>query len=401
MPTPARRTAFAILLRVETQSSYASELLHGPLTTGLSAQDAALATELVLGTLRWQATLDFIAQQLTQKKWESFDAEVRVTLRLGLYQLRFLTRMPARAAVNETVELVKTAGKASAAGLVNAVLRKGAQVELASLRPASMSEHEWLAIETSHPAWLLARWESRFGREAALSLARANNQPAAAFLRLNSQNKSLSDVEQQLRSQGIELRPGNFLKDCRAVAEGNITRTELYRRGEIVAQDEASQMVPFLLDVREGQAVLDLCAAPGNKTAQLAQWVGASGQVIAGDLHWHRLREMTSLPPDSRVWKVALDGCQPLPFRTRFERILVDAPCSGTGTLRRHPEIKWRLTPADLKALSQKQLRLLDRAAAALETGGRIVYSTCSVEKEENQDVIESFLNGQIGRAHV
>jgi transcription termination factor NusB len=161
MPTTARRVAFTILLRIETQASYATELLHGPLTADLSAPDAALATELVLGTLRRQATLDFIAQQFMQKKWSSLDAEVRVALRMGLYQLRFLTRIPARAAVHETVELVKGAGKRSAAGFVNAVLRKGAEVELTSLRPPAISDSEWLAIETSHPAWLLARWERR------------------------------------------------------------------------------------------------------------------------------------------------------------------------------------------------------------------------------------------------
>ena len=147
-----------------------------------------------------------------------------------------------------------------------------------------------------------------------------------------------------------------------------------------------------MLDVQQGDRVLDLCAAPGNKRAQLAQRAGPTGQVIAGDLHWHRLREMTSLPPDTRVWKVALDGCLPLPFRVTFDRILVDAPCSGTGTLRRHPEIKWRLRSSDLGELSQKQLHLLDSAATALRPGGRLVYSTCSLEPEENQDVIERFL---------
>ena len=392
MPTPARQVAFTILLRVETQASYATELLHGPLTADLSEQDAALSTELVLGTLRRQATLDFIAQQFTPRKWASLDPEVRVALRLGFYQLRFLTRIPPRAAVHETVELVKLSGKRSAAGLVNAILRKGAEVELASLRSSSISDSAWAAIETSHPAWLLARWERRYGREAALSLARANNQPPATCLRLNLQSNNFSVIESQLRTEGVALCPGKFLRDCREVSQGNITRAEAYRRGTIVTQDEASQIIPYLLDVHEGQSVLDLCAAPGNKTAQLAQRTGPSGQVIAGDLHWHRLRAMPSLPPDSRVWKVALDGCRPLPFRECFDRILVDAPCSGTGTLRRHPEIKWRLKPSDLADLSQKQARLLDGAAAALQPGGRMVYSTCSLEKEENQDVIERFL---------
>ena len=395
MPTQARRAAFAILLRVETQSSYAAELLHSPLTTDLSAPDAALATELVLGTLRWRAHLDFIAQRLTQMKWESLDPEVRVALRMGLYQLRFLTRIPARAAVHESVELVKTSGKRSAAGLVNAVLRKGAAVDLASLRPRSMPEPDWLAVEISHPAWLLDRWEKRFGLEAARSLAGANNQPAPACLRIHSPNRIWAEIESQLRADGMEVSPGRFLKDSRLISKGNVTRSAHFRRGDLVAQDEASQMVPLLLDVQQGHSVLDLCAAPGNKTAQLAGPAGRSGRVVAGDLHWHRLRdlrEMTSSALGAPLSKVALDGCAPLPFRNRFDRILVDAPCSGTGTLRRHPEIKWRLKPSDIEDLAEKQFRLLDNASAALETRGRIVYSTCSLEPEENRGVIERFL---------
>jgi 16S rRNA (cytosine967-C5)-methyltransferase len=392
MPTPARRAAFAILLRVETQASYAAELLHSPLTEALSAPDAALATEMVLGTLRWRAQLDFIAQRLTRMKWESLDPEVRTALRLGLYQLRFLTRIPARAAVHESVELVKSAGKSSAAGMVNAVLRKGAQWELASLRPEAISELEWLAIETSHPAWLLDRWEKRFGPDATRSLACANNQSPSTFLHIHSLNRTWTETESQLRAEGVALSPGRFLKDSRQVLKGNVTRTDLFRQGELVAQDEASQIVPLLLDVQNGHRVLDLCAAPGNKTAQLAGQAGPSGRVVAGDLHWHRLREMIPPAAGAPVASVALDGCRPLPFRTGFDRILVDAPCSGTGTLRRHPEIKWRLKPSDIEDLSERQFRLLDNAAGVVATSGRIVYSTCSLEQEENRGVIERFL---------
>ena len=400
MPTQARRAAFAILLRVETQSSYAAELLHSPLTADLSAPDAALATELVLGTLRWQAQLDFIAQQLTKMKWESLDPEVRTALRLGLYQLRFLTRIPPRAAVHESVEIVKISGKRSAAGLVNAVLRKGGAVDLPSLRPQSMPALDWLAVETSHPAWLLDRWEKRFGLPAARSLAGADNQPPPTCLRI-APNRTWTEIESQLRPIGVELSPGGFLKDSRQVLKGTVTRTDLLRRGDLVAQDEASQIVPLLLAVQEGHRVLDLCSAPGNKTAQLARHAGPPGLVIAGDLHWHRLRdwpEMTSsvwglaMPKPAPISKVALDGCASLPFRTRFDRILVDAPCSGTGTLRRHPEIKWRLQPSDIQDLAEKQLRLLASASAALDTQGRIVYSTCSLEPEENRGVIARFL---------
>lgn len=391
MPTPARQTAFEILLRVETQSSYADELLHGPLTAKLSEREAALCTELVLGSLRWQGLLDFVAQSLSKSDWERFDAEVRIALRLGLYQLRF-TRVSVHAAVNESVELVKEAGKTSAAGLVNAVLRKGGEVELASLRPAGMPDFEWWSRESSQPAWLLARWMERFGSEAALALARANNQPPKTYLRLNTARFDSAQITEQLMVEGIEVRAGNFLKTSLRVEAGNIARTQAFRRGIVVVQDEASQIVPHLLDVQPGQRLLDLCAAPGNKTGLLAQWAGPKGLVVACDIHLHRLRQFTPPPPRTHVRRVALDGERPVPFAAEFDRILVDAPCSGTGTLRRNPDLKWRLQPPEIAAMAQKQLRLLDSAAHALKHGGRMVYSTCSLEREENQDVIETFL---------
>ncbi|MBI4463330.1 MAG: 16S rRNA (cytosine(967)-C(5))-methyltransferase RsmB, partial [Acidobacteria bacterium] len=392
MPTPARQAAFDILLRVHTRSSYAAELLHSERTQGLPSSDLALCTELVLGTLRWQATLDFIAQQFVQTSWTSLDPEVQVALRMGIYQLRYLTRMPARAAVHETVELVKRARKGSAAGLVNAVLRKAAGADLESLRPPDMPPWEWWGIEYSHPAWLLECWGRQYGQQTALELARANNQSAPTFLRLNLSDGSLQEAEEALRREGVETRPGRFLKSCRAVEAGNVAHTELYRRGEVLIQDEASQMVPYLLAVQKGQRVLDLCAAPGNKTAQLAQWVGNSGRVVACDLHADRLKQLLSHHRFANIIPVVLDGRRTLPFSALFDRILVDAPCSGTGTLRRNPEIKWRLSPGDLAALAEKQGQLLESAATVLSVSGRLVYSTCSLESEENQAVIERFL---------
>jgi len=392
MPTPARQAAFDILLRVETQSSFAADLLHSSVTNNFSEREAALCTELVLGSLRWQGTLDFIAQSLSEGKWARFDPEVRVALRLGLYQLRFLKRIPAHAAVDESVELVKEAGKASAAGLVNAILRKGGEAELPSMRPANMPDVEWWSIELSCPAWLLARWIEHYGREKALALARANSQPPKTFLRLNTKPLDAAQITEQLLIEGIEVRPGNFLKTALRVESGSIARTQALRHGIVVVQDEASQIVPHLLDVQPGQRLLDLCAAPGNKTGLLAQWAGPSGLVVACDIHLHRLRQFTTPPPRTNVQRVALDGERPVPFAAEFDRILVDAPCSGTGTLRRNPELRWRLQPAEITAMAEKQLRLLDSAAHALKHGGRMVYSTCSMEREENQGVIESFL---------
>ena len=390
MPTPARRAAFEILLRVETQASYAAELLHGPLAANLTERDAALCTELVQGTLRWQGTLDFIAQHFAATRWERFDPEVRIALRLGLYQLRF-TRVPSRAAVSESVELVKAARKVSAAGLVNAVLRKGGEVKLASLRPPDMAEFEWRSIETSHPAWMLERWTNQYGPAEALALARSNNQPPVTYLRSAGLSRSLAEIAEALRQESVETRPGTFLKSCLAVEKGNIAKTKLLHRGDVVVQDEASQIVPHLLDVQAGHTVLDLCAAPGNKTGLLARWTAPTGYVVACDIHLHRLRQCAR-PLQNNVHRVALDGERPLPFAAQVDRILVDAPCSGTGTLRRNPELKWRLKPADITALAEKQLRLLESAASVLKPGGRIVYSTCSLEHEENQDAVARFL---------
>jgi 16S rRNA (cytosine967-C5)-methyltransferase len=397
LPTSAREAAFQILLRVDTAASFATDLLNGPLTALLSERDAGLCTELVMGTLRWQARLDFLLGRFADRPLQDLDPEVRVALRLGAYQLAFLCtpgRMPARAALYETVDVVKRSAKRSASGFVNAVLRRCAGLDapqnLAPLRPAGISEMEWLAIEYSHPAWLLDRWMSRLGRTEALELAVANNQAPTTFLRFRS-GQSEGEGGQQISTE-LKLGPGNLLKSCRAVEAGNPARSAACKSGDIVIQDEASQIVPYLLDVQPGHQVLDLCAAPGNKTSQLAEFA-EPGIVIACDVHLHRLAQMAGTRESLHAARVVLDGTGPLPFHTQFDRILVDAPCSGTGTLRRHPEMKWRLSASDLESLSSKQSQLLENAAPMLRAGGRLVYSTCALEPEENRQVVGRFID--------
>jgi 16S rRNA (cytosine967-C5)-methyltransferase len=255
-----------------------------------------------------------------------------------------------------------------------------------------MEELEWESVECSHPAWLLARWIERFGRDGALAMAHASNQAPRSFLRLNTARLDSAQITEQLLVEGIEVRPGDFLRTSLRIESGNIARTQAFRRGIVVVQDEASQIVPHLLDVQPGQRLLDLCAAPGNKTGLLAQWAGPKGLVVACDIHLHRLHQFTPPPPRTHVRRVALDGERTLPFAAEFDRILVDAPCSGTGTLRRNPELKWRLQASEISVMVQKQLGLIHSAAPALKQGGRIVYSTCSLEREENQGVVEAFL---------
>jgi 16S rRNA (cytosine967-C5)-methyltransferase len=393
--SPARRIAFDILQQVEQKQAYASDVLHERLGTAVKREDAALATELTLGVLRWQRLLDCLLERQIQRPLGELDPEVLLALRMGLYQLRFLSRVPARAAVSESVELVKRARKRSAATLVNAVLRRApggplGAAEAAKLLPGDAPLAERLGILHSHPTWLVARWLGQFGEARTLALLEANNRPPLMACMVNDPAKAEAAM-QSLKAAGLEIEPGRLLRSAVVVRGGSAARSEAFRRGWISIQDEASQAIPLLLEVRAGQSVLDLCAAPGVKTILLAREAGPESLVVACDLHWHRLRALrTQLARVGRagVSAIALDGTAPLPFAASFDRILVDAPCSGTGTLARHPEIRWRLRPGDLQALGRKQLALVAQAAKQLAPGGRLVYSTCSLEPEENEQVV-------------
>ncbi len=393
----ARKIAFEVLRRVEEEGAYASDLLHAELGAGVKAEDAGLATELVLGVLRWRRLLDFLLERQLKKPVAKLDLAVALALRMGLYQLRFLERVPARAAVNESVELVKRARKTSAATLVNAVLRRAAgeaRTDAAEFLPAEISGAERLGILHSHPTWLVERWVERFGEARAVGLVEANNRAPRLSCALQDLARR-EEIFDGLRAGGLRVEPGKILRNAFAVSGGSVTRTAAFRDGLISIQDEASQVVPLLLGVRAGERVLDMCAAPGGKTAAVARAAGAAGLVVAADLHEHRLRGMREqfarLGLDA-VRLVELDASRPLPFGMMFDRILVDAPCSGTGTLGRHPEIRWRLKAEALADFHALQVSLVKSGLERLDPGGRLVYSTCSLEAEENELVAEEVL---------
>ena len=394
----ARRIAFEALRRVEAEGAYASDVLHAELGGSVKPEDAALATELTLGVLRWRALLDFLLERQLKKPAARLDLPVAIALRMGLYQLRFLERIPARAAVHESVELVKRARKASAAPLVNAVLRRlapDAKAPAEEFLPGGMALAERLAILHSHPVWMVERWLARAGEPRTLALLEANNRTPRLSCALHDVTRS-EEILGSLQRTGLRAEPGQLLKTAFAVSGGSPTRTAAFRTGDISVQDEASQAIPLLLDVQRADRVLDLCAAPGGKTPPLARATGKKGLVIAADRHAHRLRAMreqfTRLGLDG-AHLVELDATKPLPFRTQFNRILVDAPCSGTGTLARHPEIRWRLQPEQLPEFHKLQTSLLDAALERLALGGRLVYSTCSLELEENETVVSEALD--------
>jgi len=399
--SPARRAAFDILWRVATEAAYAAPLVAALPQTNLSNEDRRLAQELALGVLRWQSALDYFIERYSGRPLKKLDAAVLLALRLGLYQLRFLSRVPASAAVNESVNLVKRARTASAAPMVNAVLRRAAR-QLDEQPGASLNEPlERFAVETSHPRWLIEKWIAAFGEAETRRLALANNQPPPVAFRVNTVRAAADEVRARLEHAGLRLRPSPVAPGALVVEDGPAAvLAQAAESGEVYIQDEASQLVSLLLNPASGERILDLCAAPGSKSSHLAALAGADGWVMACDIHPHRLATLAltckRLGIES-VAPVALDATRELPLldgAPPFDRALIDAPCSGTGTLRRNPEIKWRLTADDIARLAEVQLSLLRRATSALKRGGRLVYSTCSMEREENEAVVHRFLEG-------
>ena len=383
--SPARLAAFNILLRVERESAYAVELLHSPLVDELPVVDRHLAMELVMGVLRWRSVLDHSIAELSFTPFRKLDLEVLTALRMGVYQKRFLTRIPAHAAVNETVELVKQAKKASAAGLVNAVMRK--------VKPgfdpheSKLTGADYLAAALAHPRWLVERWIENLGYGRANVICEYDQRVPATVLRLNAK-----EAEDELVREGIQLAPGALMKTARVVKAGDVTAASAFRAGKVAIQDEASQLVAALMGDGGGRRILDCCAAPGGKTGALAaRWPDTA--IFAAELHPHRARLLRRLAPQSNVHVVAADALH-LPFAGGFDRVLADVPCSGTGTLARNPEIKWRLRPGDLQDLQARQIAILRAAMGHAVPGGRVVYSTCSLEREENEDVVAECLRG-------
>ena len=388
--SPARLAAFRILQQVET-GAYSSILLAAE-EPHLKPADRALCHELVLGVLRWQMFLDRVAEHFSKRRIESLDQAVRIALRLGLYQLRFLTRIPSSAAVNESVSLVRAARLSSATAFVNAVLRR--VLREAEYDPAAdvFDPLEKIAVQTSHPVWLIERWARSFGVDEAAAFAHANNHvPPTAFRVVHTRANEV-EVLTKLKDAGATVEASQIVDGAWRVGGATPVVRELAAAGDIYLQDEASQLVAQVMEVKRGERVLDLCAAPGGKTTMIADRAGDEAFIVAGDrsatrmatvMATMRLHELKSIRP------VILDATEELPFeRESFDRMLVDAPCSGTGTLRGNPEIRWRLKPGDFESFAVGQQQILSRAVEVLKPGGRLVYSTCSVELEENEEVI-------------
>jgi 16S rRNA (cytosine967-C5)-methyltransferase len=385
--SPARTAAFDILLRVECEDAYASELLHSSRYLDLSSSDHGLATELVMGVLRWRSLLDKQIAEHSSQKLARLDSEVLTALRLAAYQLLFLDRVPARAAVHESVELVKRAKKRSAVPFANAVLRKLTGVAAGQAGVSAIDNAQRLgelAASSAHPLWLVERWIHEFGFETAKRVSAYDERIPEPVIRVTHPT-----IVDELKNQKIDLSPGHVLTSAYRVVSGDLTATRQFRSGQVMIQDEGSQLVSLL--VGGGANILDCCAAPGGKTRTLAVR-NPDASIIAMELHPHRARMLRKLVRETNVQLIVADA-RNLPLTALFDRVLADVPCSGTGTLARNPEIKWRLKPEDLIDLQARQVSILRSAMQGVSPGGRIVYSTCSLEKEENSAVVEKAMS--------
>lgn len=392
--SPARAEAYRILQQVEKGSKYAVDLLQSSRVSALKDADRRLATELVMGVLRWRGDLDHEVVALSGKNLDYFDAEVIEILRMGVFQIRHLGGIPKRAAVNESVEMVKAARKRSAGGLVNAVLRKCKESRL------EIGSRERLdAARRATPPWLYERWRRNFGGDQADSIALANQGVPRTCLRLTGStagSEIKEALQRELEQDQVRTEAGAYGRRALRVESGNIFASAAWRERRVAIQDEASQLVAELLSAQPGHSVLDLCSAPGMKSSLIAEDM-RQGIMVVCDRSLRRMRTLSKLTQTAwtsgvRLFKIVLDAEQPLPLSARFDRVLVDAPCSGTGTLARNPEIKWRLAPEDIPRLAERQARILQQGLTLVRAGGRLVYSTCSLEPEENEAVVAKAL---------
>jgi 16S rRNA (cytosine967-C5)-methyltransferase len=395
---PARRAAYLALRDITQRGLDLPAALAQERDPLRDARDRALAGEIVLGVLRWRAALDFMIERLAKRAIARLDLEVVEILRLGLYQLWHLARVPASAVVNDAVELTRVARRGRAAALVNAALRTFSRTTPDEWLPAREENATYLSVALSHPRWLVERWLGRHGFDNTEKWLRFNNSPAALTLRVNTAKTTLGALSETLRLENVVTEPARYAPDALIVTKGNPLGSSRFASGDFIVQDEASQLVAHMAGVVAGERVLDACASPGGKTLIIANAMRA-GFLVAADVRPRRVQLLADTlgRTGTRAAIVQVDLRDPLPFGAEFDCVLVDAPCSGLGTLRRDPDIKWRRQESDLPALSTVQTALLEHAAAAVRPGGRVVYATCSSEPEENDDVVDRFLSQQQG----
>ncbi|TFE02713.1 16S rRNA (cytosine(967)-C(5))-methyltransferase RsmB [Jeotgalibacillus salarius] len=391
-----REAALHILDQIDKNQSYSNLLLnHAIKKFEISKKDTGLLTEITYGTIQRKMTLDYYLEPFLKKKIEGW---VRNLLRLSLYQMLYLDRVPERAAIHEAVEIAKKKGHKGIAGMVNGVLRS---IQREGVR--SLDEIEdpitKISIGTSHPGWLVKRWSEHFGLEKTKEMCERNLIAPIQTARVNLNRITREEAIEMLKEEGVEASESHIVPAAIRVKKGNIAHTSAYAEGFITVQDESSMLVAYALNPVPGESVLDMCAAPGGKSTHIAECLNGEGEVLALDLHDHKIKLINENADRLKLKNVkgeAMDGrkLQEHYPDKEFDRILVDAPCSGFGVLRRKPDIKYAKREQDLHSLARIQQELLASAVKSLKKGGTLVYSTCTVDKEENEGTVEKFLAG-------
>jgi 16S rRNA (cytosine967-C5)-methyltransferase len=395
----AREAALEVLIRVEQDQAFSNLLLNQVLQANpMDRPDAALATELVYGTIQRLNTIDYYLKGFVSKGLAKLEPWVRSLLRLSVYQLQYLDRIPAHAAVNEAVAIAKRRGHQGISGMVNAVLRNIVRKKEELSIPAELDFVQRIALTHSHPEWMVARWLEQYGPEAAEKICQANNEPPKVSVRVNTILAERGRLIDEMHSMGIDARPSTLSQDGIIVTgAGNMAHTSWFRDGLISIQDESSMLVAQMVAPEPGMQVLDCCAAPGGKTAHIAEKMRDQGRIWAADLHEHKRKliedqaDRLKLECIETITEDARRLAERFPPES-FDRILLDAPCSGLGVIRRKPDLKWVKQYADIEGISALQQELLQSVCSLLKPGGVLVYSTCTIEQNENEEVVQRFL---------
>ncbi|ARK25727.1 16S rRNA (cytosine(967)-C(5))-methyltransferase [Sporosarcina sp. P37] len=392
-----RDAALSILMEIENEQAFSNLLLHKTIELyDLPPKDRALLTELTYGTLQQQMTLDYYLAPFVRGKLQPW---VRQLLRLSVYQIIYLSKIPEHAVVNEAVKIANKRGHKGVSSMVNGILRSILREGVPSLDEIEDPVTR-LSIETSHPEWLIRRWIEQYGMEEATAAAVVNNQPPITTARINKTKTNKGEVIGLLKKEGIIATPGTLSDSSIQVESGNIASTEVFKQGLLTIQDESSMLPAIALQVEPGMRVLDMCAAPGGKTTHIAERMNDEGEIQAHDLHPHKLRlieqnaqrlGLNSIHTNSGDSRALLDTYE----ARSFDRVLVDAPCSGLGVIRRKPEIKYKKTLQDIQNLSVIQKELLQVASRLVKIDGLLVYSTCTIDKSENEEIVDWFLREQ------
>ncbi|CUB20319.1 Ribosomal RNA small subunit methyltransferase B [Bacillus safensis] len=391
-----REVALDALIKLEQNQAYSNLLLQSVMKDkDLAHQDKPLLTELVYGTLQNKLALDYMLAPFV-KKPQKVAPWVMQLLRMSLYQMVYLEKIPDRAAIHEAVELTKKRGHKGISSLVNGVLRSVQREGVPSF-DAIKDPVKRLSIETSHPLWLVQEWVQAYGFEAAENMCRIHLVPPKQTLRVNRMKTDRTALQQKLMDAGIETELGDLSEDALKLMKGSIVSTPSFQEGYVTIQDESSMLVARALDPQPGETVLDACAAPGGKSTHIAERMNDEGKIVSLDLHEHKVKLIKQAAKRLNLTQIeakALDARKAADYYSEasFDRILIDAPCSGFGVIRRKPDMKYTKSQEDSARLAAIQQAILKEAAPLLKPGGTLVYSTCTMDPTENQQVIHAFL---------